>query len=62
MNIITPEDAAKELNVSTRQVYRYCRDGLLPAVKIGRQWLIERTDFDKFKELPRPKPGPKSTK
>jgi excisionase family DNA binding protein len=42
----TPEDVAALLKCSTKFVWRLCRDGELPAVKLGRNWFIKRREFD----------------
>ena len=38
---VTPNQVAKEMQVSLRTVQRMCRMGELPAKKLGRQWRIE---------------------
>lgn len=39
--MITTADAAQRLGVSDRRVRQLIRSGLLPAVRLGRDWLIE---------------------
>ena len=42
------EDAAIALGVGRTLIFRLIRDGLLPAVKIGRRTLITLSDLDSF--------------
>lgn len=37
---LTVEEAAQKLRVKPISVYRMCRRGELPAVKVGRSWRI----------------------
>ena len=41
MALIGTEAAAKRLGVSTMRIRAMIRDGILPATKIGRDWLID---------------------
>jgi len=41
-----PQEAAEILDVTTRTVYTYCRDGTLPARKVGGLWRIDRTALE----------------
>ena len=34
------KDVADQLNVSEKTVYKWLRDGLLPARRIGKTWII----------------------
>ena len=43
---LTAEEAAYELRLSTVTVRRQLRDGLIPAAKVGRRWLISRETLD----------------
>ncbi|MFC1961139.1 helix-turn-helix domain-containing protein [Chloroflexota bacterium] len=45
--------AAEVLEVDAATVARYIRDGKLPAIKIGKTWLIKREDVAEF-QLPKP--------
>ena len=40
------EEVAKKLRVSLITVHRYCKDGKLPAIKVGRRWLVDRVGLD----------------
>ncbi|MEY2740193.1 MAG: hypothetical protein RL283_295 [Actinomycetota bacterium] len=46
---ITLHDAARVLKVHYMTVYRYIRQGRLPATQVGREWRIERTDLAEFR-------------
>jgi excisionase family DNA binding protein len=52
-------DAAKTLGVTTRQVRNLCENGTLPATKVGRDWIIKRSDLVSVPKIR--KPGPKPT-
>ena len=38
--MLTPQEVADYLKVPLRTVWRWCRNGTLPAVKIGHYWRI----------------------
>lgn len=40
--LITPQEAAKLLKLSVRQVQSLCAAGELPAVQVGSRWRIRR--------------------
>ena len=42
--LCTPREAAVMLRVTPRTVSRWCRDGKLRAIKIGRVWRIRTWD------------------
>ncbi|MFO0754759.1 MAG: MEDS domain-containing protein [Thermodesulfovibrionales bacterium] len=50
MEFLTIEEVAKILKMHTNTVYKMCREGKLPSVKIGKEWRIERSRFAKFLE------------
>ncbi len=43
--LITAEEAARMLNVSTRTITRMCLENRVPATKVGAQWRIDREAF-----------------
>jgi excisionase family DNA binding protein len=51
---LTTSDVLQQLRVNARTVYRLIREGDLPAVRVGRQWRVRRTDFDAWLESRRP--------
>ena len=44
--IMTPEQAARYLQVNRETVYRYIREGKLVASKLGRTYRIPKTSLD----------------
>jgi excisionase family DNA binding protein len=44
--LLTTDEVLGYLRVTPRTVYRLIREGELPAVRIGRQWRLRRTDID----------------
>ncbi len=46
--ILTVEQAADYLQVHKMTLYRYIREGLLPAVKLGKMYRIFRRDVEAF--------------
>lgn len=49
---LTIAEAAVIIGVDGSQVRRYCIDRKLPAVKVGQQWLIERSAVEQFDRPP----------
>jgi excisionase family DNA binding protein len=45
---LTTEEVIAFLRVNARTVYRLIRAGDLPAVRVGRQWRVRRSDFDRW--------------
>ena len=52
---LTPEQVAKKLQLQRITVYRMCRRGELPAVKIGNSW---RISSKRLMEILEPKSNP----
>jgi len=46
--LLTTQDVAGYLQVDPNTVYRWCRDGKLGAIKIGREWRIDQRDLAEF--------------
>jgi excisionase family DNA binding protein len=42
-DLLTPEEAARQLRTTRNTIYRWCRDGKLPARKVGGVWRIPRS-------------------
>lgn len=59
MNLLTTKETAEKLGVSVRRVQAMITDGLLPATKLGRDYVINESDLKLVKDR---KPGrpPKS--
>jgi excisionase family DNA binding protein len=47
---ISLHDVAEMLDVHYMTVYRYVRQGQLPASKVGRSWFVKPSDLKKFRE------------
>lgn len=48
--LLDPEDVANYLGVAQTTVWRWCRDGEMPCMKIARSWRIRREAFEAFLE------------
>lgn len=46
--LLTPEQAAAELQIARRRIFEMIADGTLPSVKIGKSRRIERTDLEAY--------------
>jgi len=46
--LLTPNEAAEYLKVPVETVWRWCRQGTLPAVKIGKYWRVHKGELDAF--------------
>lgn len=61
MDYLTIQEVSAILKVHSNTVYKMCRQGVLPAVKIGKEWRIDRDKLHDFMEkgvqaTPPPKP------
>lgn len=56
-DILTVEQVADYLQLNKLTVYKYVRDGRLPASKIGKSYRIRRADVEAFLESQRLQPG-----
>jgi excisionase family DNA binding protein len=45
--ILTVPEIAKFFGVTKKTVYAWCKEGLLPAFKIGQEWMIRQSDMQK---------------
>ena len=54
MKILTTKQAAKALRVNDSRVRQLILSGRLPAIKIGRDWIIQKKDLKKVENR---KPG-----
>ena len=50
---LTTDEVLSFLKVKPRTLYRLIKAGELPAVRVGRQWRIRRTDLDAWLEKQR---------
>lgn len=46
--LLTIAEVATYLKLSRRTTWRWCKNGRLPAVKVGHQWRISRSDLEKI--------------
>jgi excisionase family DNA binding protein len=44
--MLTPNEVAEYLKVPVQTVWRWCRLGTLPAVKIGKYWRIPKEELE----------------
>src|SRR3712207_3426869 len=54
-DLLSAEDVARYFGVGHMTVYRWCKDGRLPCIKLGKHWRIRREaleDFLKQRERP----------
>ncbi len=54
---LTIDQAARVLGISRKLAYRLARDGRLPAVRLGRRWVISRAALERLLELPQAERG-----
>jgi len=54
---MSTQEAARRLGVTTRTLYRFVDEGLLPAYKMGRVFRLKQSDVDTFIEQSRVQPG-----
>ena len=47
-DLLSAEDVAGYLGVGQVTVYRWCREGRLPCLKIGKSWRVRRTALEDF--------------
>jgi excisionase family DNA binding protein len=55
-DLLDAEDVASYLDINQQTVWRWCREGRLPCLKIGKEWRIRRAaleDFVERSELPK---------
>jgi excisionase family DNA binding protein len=55
-NMLTTAEAAKAKGVSQSTLARWCADGWLKCYKVGKTWLVNKSELEAFEP---PKRGPK---
>jgi excisionase family DNA binding protein len=53
--LVTVPEAARELGVSRWAVWQQVKAGHLPAIRVGRDWAIERAALNAFKAIYKPR-------
>ncbi len=46
--LLTAEEVAEYFGVKKTTVYRWCRDGRIPCLKIGKHWRMRREELAGF--------------
>ncbi len=46
--LLTPEEVAEYLKVPVETIWRWCRNGDIPAIKIGKYWRIPEDELRAF--------------
>jgi excisionase family DNA binding protein len=59
---ITIIDAAERLKLTRQRVFQFIKEGKLPAIKRGRDWLIDPADLKLVKNRRKPGRPKKNTK
>lgn len=55
--VMTIDDLAKYLKLSTSTLYKLCADGKVPGTKVGRHWRFHKVVIDRWLGDERTKPG-----
>jgi len=45
---LSPAEAAKRLRLNEQTLMKWCRTGEMQASKLGRKWLIRKTEIDRY--------------
>jgi excisionase family DNA binding protein len=54
--LLTVKEVAVHLRLSRVTVWRWCQQGIIPAVRVGRNWRIHRDELLYLSESQYPKP------
>jgi len=46
--ILTVPEIAKFFGVTRKTVYVWCKDGNIPAFKIGQEWMVRQSDLQRM--------------
>jgi len=55
-NMVSTKEAAQALGITTRRVLALIKSGRLPAVKVGRDWVLSKDDLKLIKNRPPGRP------
>lgn len=58
--MLTTTQAATELGIQPGSVKKLCQRGVLKAERIGRDWLVEKIELERYKEARRGRGRPKN--
>jgi excisionase family DNA binding protein len=47
-DLLTPPEVLDYLRITTRTLYRLIKAGTVPAVRVGHQWRVRRTDLEEW--------------
>jgi len=51
---LTIQEVADKLGVQRQRIYQLISDGILPADKLGRDWLVKEESVDEYLKIRRP--------
>ena len=46
--LLTTEEVAGYFGVTTTTIYRWCKEGRVPCLKIGKHWRVRREELEDF--------------
>lgn len=59
---LSPTEAAEILGITTQGLYGWLRDGIVPAYKMGKTWIILRDDLEETIRAGTNQPGHQRTR
>jgi excisionase family DNA binding protein len=62
MKLLTTKEVAEKLGVSVRRVQAMISDSVLPATKLGRDYLVKESDLDLVKDRKSGRPAKEKLK
>lgn len=55
---LTVKEVSLYLRLSRVTIWRWCQQGTIPAIQIGRNWRIHRDDLLRLSQIQDPNPNP----
>jgi len=49
-NLLTSTEVAEMLGISKDSVKKYCQNGAIEALKLGRSWFIEKSEAKRYQK------------
>ncbi len=49
--LLSAEEVSEYLRVTTTTVYRWCKEGRIPCLKIGKHWCVRREELVDFLKI-----------